>query len=270
MEKNVNTEAITGKQHAFSRTELILGPDAMSKLYKSKVAVFGMGGVGSYASEALARSGIGSLVLIDDDNVCLTNINRQVIALKKTVGMPKVKVMEERIKEINPKAKVDVYQDFYLPQNSDTMIHSDYDYVIDAIDTITGKLDLIVKCKEKGIPIISAMGAGNKVDPTMLKVSDIYKTKICPLAKVMRYELKRRNVKSLKVVYSEEIPIKPDIYNVATCKTNCICTDKSKGRCALKRQIPGSVSFVPPVMGFIIAGEVIKDIIGYNKKEPKK
>jgi len=253
------------RQHAFSRTELLLGPEAMEKLYKSTVAVFGIGGVGSYVVEALARSGVGKLVLIDDDDVCLTNINRQIHATRKTVGQPKVEVMAQRVMDINPNAQVVTFKEFYLPDNADKMISVDYDYVVDAVDTVTAKVDLVVRCKQLNIPIISAMGAGNKLDPTKLKVADIFETKICPLAKVMRYELRKRGVKSLKVVYSEEEPIKPDIYNIATCKNHCICPDKSKGRCALRRQIPGSVSFVPPVMGFIIAGEVIKDIIGYNK-----
>ncbi|SHE49772.1 tRNA A37 threonylcarbamoyladenosine dehydratase [Caldanaerobius fijiensis DSM 17918] len=254
------------KQHAFSRTELLLGSEAMEKLYRSTVAVFGIGGVGSYVVEALARSGVGKLVLIDDDDVCITNINRQIHATTKTIGQPKVQVMAQRVMDINPRAEVVTFKEFYLPDNAERMISTDYDYVVDAIDTVTAKIDLVVRCKNLGIPIISAMGAGNKLDPTKLKVADIYETKICPLAKIMRYELRKRNIKSLKVVYSEETPIKPRLSEVATCKNNCVCPDKSKGRCALRRQIPGSVSFVPPVMGFIIAGEVIKDLIDYKKR----
>jgi tRNA A37 threonylcarbamoyladenosine dehydratase len=248
--------------HAFSRTELLIGKDNLDKLKRSTVAVFGMGGVGSYTAEALVRSGIGKLVIVDDDTVCLTNINRQIHATRKTVGKPKVEVMKERLLEINPKLEVISHQTFYSSENSSTLLSRDYDYVVDAIDTVSSKIDLVVKCNEMGIPIISCMGAANKLDPTKFEVADIYDTSICPLAKVMRYELRKRGIRSLKVVYSKEKPIKP-LLNVETCKEQCICTNKER-TCVKKRQIPGSVSFVPPVAGFILAGEVIKDILGYK------
>ncbi len=246
--------------HAFSRTELLLGSEAMSKLYNSKVTIFGIGGVGSYTAEGLARSGIGRFVLVDDDAVCLTNINRQLIATRKTVGKPKVEVMRDRILEINPKAEVVTYQKFFLPETSDELIHEDGDYIIDAIDTVTGKIELILRAQAKNIPIISCLGAGNKLDPTAFEVDDIYNTSVCPLAKVMRKELRKREVSQLKVVYSKEIPIKPREEEVNTCKGNCICTKKDR-TCLEKRQIPGSIAFVPSVAGLIIAGEVIKDLV---------
>jgi tRNA A37 threonylcarbamoyladenosine dehydratase len=248
--------------HAFSRTELIIGKENLEKLKTSTVAVFGMGGVGSYTAEALARSGVGKLIIVDDDTVCLTNINRQIHATRKTVGKPKVEVMKERLLEINPNLKVTAYQTFYSSENSNMLLSPDYDYVVDAIDTVSSKIDLVVKCNEMGIPIISCMGAANKLDPTKFEVADLYETSICPLAKVMRYELRKRGIKSLKVVYSKEKPIKP-LLDVVTCKQQCICKNKER-TCVKRRQIPGSVSFVPPVAGFILAGEVIKDLIGYK------
>ncbi|WP_096233655.1 tRNA threonylcarbamoyladenosine dehydratase [Thermoanaerobacterium sp. RBIITD] len=250
--------------HAFSRTELIIGKENLDKLKESTVAVFGMGGVGSYTAEALIRCGIGKLIIVDDDTVCLTNINRQLHATRKTVGRPKVDVMKERLNEINPKAEVIAYQTFYNSEKSNELLSPDYDYVVDAVDTVSAKIDLVVKCNAMGIPIISCMGAANKLDPTKFEVADIYETSICPLAKVMRYELRRRGIKSLKVVYSKEKPIMP-LIDVETCKQHCICTNKVR-TCAKRRQIPGSISFVPPVAGFILAGEVIKDLIGYNNK----
>lgn len=249
--------------HAFSRTELLIGTEGLEKLKNSKVAVFGIGGVGSFTVEALARAGLGKLVLVDDDSVCLTNINRQLHATRKTVGKPKVEIMKQRILEINPKAEVTAYKEFYSPDTSDKLLSKDYDYVVDAVDTVSAKIDLVVKCKLMRIPIISCMGAGNKLDPTKFEVADIYETSICPLAKVMRYELRKRGIKSLKVVYSKEKPIKP-LIGVDTCKENCICTNKDR-TCAKRRQIPGSISFVPSVAGLILAGEVIKDLLGYNK-----
>lgn len=251
--------------HQFSRTELLIGEAALNKLKQSKVAVFGIGGVGSYTVEGLARSGVGKLVLIDDDCVCLTNINRQLLATRKTVGKAKVEVMKERILEINPEVEVTIFQKFYMPDTADELIFDDYDYIVDAIDTVTGKIDLIQKAKAKNIPIISCMGAGNKLDPTKFEVADIYKTSVCPLAKVMRKELKKRGINALKVVYSKELPIIPKETEGSSCATGCICPSGTTRKCTIRRQIPGSISFVPSVAGLIIAGEVIKDI-AFNAK----
>ncbi len=251
--------------HQFSRTELLIGEAALNKLKQSKVAVFGIGGVGSYTVEGLVRSGVGKLVLIDDDCVCLTNINRQLLATRKTVGKAKVEVMKERILEINPEVEVTIFQKFYMPDTADELIFDDYDYIVDAIDTVTGKIDLIQKAKAKNIPIISCMGAGNKLDPTKFEVADIYKTSVCPLAKVMRKELKKRGINSLKVVYSKELPIIPKETEGSSCATGCICPSGTTRKCTIRRQIPGSISFVPSVAGLIIAGEVIKDI-AFNAK----
>lgn len=250
-------------QHSLSRTELLIGKEALDKLSKSKVVVFGIGGVGTYTVEALARSGVGSLVLVDDDAVCLTNINRQVIATYKTIGKDKVEVMKERVLDINKKCDVITHKTFVTEENIHEIITEDVDYVVDAIDTVTSKISLAVWCKEHNVRIISCMGTGNKLDPTQFKIADLYDTKVCPLAKVMRYELKRRGVDSLKVLYSEEKPLKPKADEVVTCKNGCVCTGGSSKRCAIKRQIPGSVSFVPSVAGLIIGGEIIKDIIGF-------
>lgn len=247
--------------NAFSRTELLLGKEAMNKLGTSTVAVFGIGGVGSYTVEALARCGVGKIVLVDDDRICLTNINRQVHATIKTVGKPKVDVMKERVLDINPKAIVEVHKEFYGADSADRLLSSEYDYVVDAIDTVSSKIDMAVRCKTMGIPIISSMGAGNKLDPTRFKVADIYETTIDPLAKVMRKELRKRNIDSLKVVYSTEEPMKPEQECSASCKVNCICPPGSARKCSERRQIPGSISFIPSVVGLIIAGEVIKDLI---------
>ncbi|TCT16166.1 tRNA A37 threonylcarbamoyladenosine dehydratase [Natranaerovirga pectinivora] len=248
--------------HAFSRTEMLIGKEGLEKLKNSTVAVFGIGGVGTYAVEGLVRSGVGKLILVDDDDVCLTNINRQLHATRKTIGKPKVEVMKERILTINPKVEVVAYQELYTAETAEKLLSDDYDYVIDAIDMVTSKLDLIERCNNKKIPIISAMGAGNKMNPAMLEVSDIYKTSICPLAKVMRKELKKRAIKKLKVVYSKEAPLTP-IALEGDCKTNCICPNKDR-TCVTRRQIPGSMSFVPSVSGLIIASEVVKDLIGYK------
>lgn len=245
----------------FSRTELIFGSDGMEKLKKARVAVFGVGGVGGYAVEALARSGIGALDIIDDDKVCITNINRQIIATRSTVGKYKVDVASDRIKDINPNCTVTAYKTFYMPDTRNQFDFSAYDYVIDAIDTVTAKLDLVVTAKASGTPIISSMGAGNKTDPTVFEVADIYETSVCPLAKVMRYELRRRGVKSLKVVYSKEPPKTPIHDPAVGCKEHCVCPPGTERKCTARRNIPGSVSFVPSVVGLIIAGEVIKDII---------
>jgi tRNA A37 threonylcarbamoyladenosine dehydratase len=245
----------------FSRTELLIGKEGLAKLASSKVAIFGIGGVGSYVAEGLARCGVGKFVLIDDDKICLTNINRQLHATRKTVGQLKVDAMKNRILEINPHAEVETHQAFYLPGSAEALLNTSYDYIVDAIDTVTAKLDLIVNAKALNIPIISCMGAGNKLDPTRFEVVDIYKTSVCPLAKVMRKELKVRGVKSLKVVYSQEQPIKPLESDEANCKNNCICPKGTERTCTARRSIPGSISFVPSVAGLIIAGEIVKDII---------
>ena len=235
----------------YVRTELIFGADGMSKLFNSKVAVFGVGGVGGYAVEAFARSGIGRIDLFDDDKVCLTNLNRQIIATRKTIGLYKVDAFKERILEINPDAEVFAHRMFYIPETSDQVDLSQYDYVIDAIDTVSGKIELVVKANEAGVPIISSMGAGNKVDASGFQVADIYETSVCPLAKVMRHELKKRNIPNLKVVFSKEQALTPRDDVMAE-------SDSSK------RQIPGSNAFVPAAVGLIIAGEVIKDLTGFN------
>lgn len=245
----------------FSRTELLFGKEAMDKLAGSKVAVFGIGGVGGYVCEALVRSGVGAFDLIDDDKVCLTNLNRQIIATRSTVGKYKTDVMRDRMLDINPKVDVEVHKCFFLPENADDFPWDSYDYVVDAVDTVTAKIALVMKCKEKDIPIISSMGAGNKLDGSQFKVADIYKTKVCPLAKVMRRELKKRGVKKLKVVYSEEIPTRPIEDMAISCRNNCICPPGAEHKCTERRDIPGSVAFVPSVAGLIIAGEVAKDLI---------
>lgn len=246
--------------HAFSRTELLIGAEALQKLAQAKVAVFGIGGVGTFAVEALARAGVGKFVLVDDDCICLTNINRQLHATRKTIGRPKVEVMKERILEINPQAEVTAIQKFYLPDNAVEMISDDYDYILDAIDTVTAKIDLVVRANEQHIPIISCMGAGNKLDPTRLEVADIYKTSVCPLAKVMRQTLRKRNIAALKVVYSKEEPRKPIETEDSSCSVGCICPQGTTRKCTTRNQIPGSVSFVPSAAGLIMAGEIIKDI----------
>lgn len=244
----------------FSRTELLLGNEAMKKLENSRVAVFGIGGVGGYTVEALARSGVGTIDIIDDDKVCLTNINRQIIALTSTIGKYKVDVAEERIKDINPKITVNKYKMFFTPETSGEFDFSQYDYVVDAIDTVTGKIELVMKANETKTPIICSMGAGNKLDPTAFEVADIYKTSVCPLARVMRTELRKRGVKKLKVVYSKEKPITPIEDMSISCRAHCVCPPGAARKCTERRQIPGSTAFVPSVVGLIIAGEVIKDL----------
>lgn len=241
---------------------MLYGEQAIEKLKKSRVAVFGIGGVGGHVVEALVRSGVGAFDLIDDDKVCLTNLNRQIIATRKTIGSYKAEVMKERILEINPNAEVEVHKCFYLPENADKFDFSRYSYVVDAVDTVTAKLDIIMRAQDSNVPVISCMGAGNKLDPTQFEVTDIYKTSMCPLAKVMRRELKRRGVKKLKVVYSKEKPIRPieDMSN--SCRTNCICPPGAKHKCTERRDIPGSVAFVPAVAGLVAASEVIKDLTG--------
>lgn len=231
--------------HAFSRTEMLIGNDGLNELKNKKVAIFGIGGVGTFVAEGLARSGVGNFVLIDDDDICVTNINRQIHATISTVGKSKVDVMKDRILDINPGAEIKIYQKLYNSESADELLCSSYDYVIDAIDMVSSKLHLIEICNEMNIPIISAMGAGNKINPTKFEVSDIYKTSICPLARVMRKELKKRGIEKLKVVYSKELPLTPE-------------GDTSSG---VRRSTPGSISFVPSVAGLIIAAEVVKDFL---------
>ena len=249
----------------FSRTELIFGKEAMEKLSSSRVAVFGIGGVGGYAVEALIRSGVGAVDLIDDDKVCLTNINRQIYATRKTVGEYKVDVAAKRIAEINPEAVVRTYKTFYTPETAEQFDFCQYDYIVDAIDTVTGKIALVMNAKTAETPIISSMGAGNKVDAAAFEVADIYETSVCPLAKVMRRELKRRGITSLKVVYSKEKPIPPIDDMAISCRTHCICPPGTARKCTERRQVPGSNAFVPSVAGLIIAGEVIKDLVQYTR-----
>ncbi|MGN0704666.1 MAG: ThiF family adenylyltransferase [Lentihominibacter sp.] len=245
----------------FSRSQLLLGEDSLKKLSESKVAVFGIGGVGGYTVEALARTGVGSFVLIDDDKVCLTNINRQIIATHRTLGMYKVEVMRDRILDINPDAQVEVRKCFYLPENAHEFDFSEYSYVVDAVDTVTAKLEIITQAKKSNVPVISCMGAGNKLDPTKFQVADIYKTSMCPLAKVIRHECRKRGIKKLKVVYSTEQPARPAEDMSISCRKNCICPPGAEHKCTERRDIPGSVAFVPSVAGLIAAGEVIRDLL---------
>ncbi len=246
----------------FSRTELLLGKEAMEKLASARVAIFGIGGVGGYAAEGLVRSGIGALDLIDDDKVCLTNLNRQIIATRKTIGKYKVDVMQERIFEINPNAAVTTYKTFYTPETSGEFDFTRYDYIVDAIDTVTGKIEMIVRADQANTPIISSMGAGNKLNPTAFEVTDIYKTSVCPLARVMRRELKARGIRKLKVVYSKEPAMTPIESGENTCSGHCVCPPGTARTCTRRRQIPGSMAFVPSVAGLIIAGEIVKDLTG--------
>ena len=246
----------------FSRTQLLLGKDGMNRLANARVAVFGVGGVGGFTVEALARSGVGAIDLIDDDKVCLTNINRQIIALRSTVGKYKVDVAAERLRDINQNIQVNTYKTFYMLDTAHQFDFSQYDYVVDAIDTITGKLELVMQAHKAGTPIICSMGAGNKLDPTAFRVADIYKTSVDPLARVMRHELRKRGIKKLKVVYSEEPPMRPVDDMASSCRTNCICPPGAARKCTERRDIPGSNAFVPSVVGLIIAGEVIKDLSG--------
>lgn len=248
----------------FSRTQLLIGKDGIDKLKNSRVAVFGIGGVGSYTVEALVRSGIGAIDLIDDDKVCLTNINRQIYATHKTLGKYKVDVAEERIYEINPDVKVVKHKTFYMPETSHNFNFSEYNYIVDAIDTVKGKIELVMNAKAADTPIICSMGAGNKMNPAAFEVADIYKTSVCPLARVMRYELKKRGVRSLKVVYSKEKPLTPIDDTEISGHTNSISPTDTARKCIQRRQVPGSNAFVPSVAGLIIAGEVIKDLI-YTK-----
>ncbi len=244
----------------YSRTQLLFGKEGMEKLWNSRVAVFGVGGVGGYVVEALARSGVGKIDIVDNDKVSLTNINRQIIATLKTIDRYKVDVAKERIADINPEIEVKGYKVFFTPETAAEFDFSQYDYVVDAIDTVTGKIELVVQANKVGTPIISSMGAGNKTDPTAFEVADIYKTSVCPLAKVMRRELRKRDIKALKVVYSKEEPISPEKSEELSCVSDGISHNETNVR-IIKRQIPGSVAFVPSVVGLIIAGEVIKDLL---------
>ena len=244
----------------FSRTQLLLGKAAMDRLSGCRVAVFGVGGVGGFVCEALARSGVGGIDIIDDDKVCLTNINRQIIATRSTIGKYKVDVMRDRMLDINPDIEVRIYKTFFLPENAEDFPFDEYDYVVDAVDTVTAKVELVMKAREHNVPIICSMGAGNKLDASQFKVADIYKTKYCPLAKVMRHEMKKRGVKKLKVVYSEEKSIRPIEDMAISCRNHCVCPPGTAHKCTERRDIPGSIAFVPSVAGLIIAGEVIKDL----------
>ncbi|MBQ9395295.1 MAG: tRNA threonylcarbamoyladenosine dehydratase [Proteobacteria bacterium] len=259
-------------QNQFSRTQLLLGKPAIDTLMGSRVAVFGIGGVGGYVVEVLARSGIGALDIIDDDKVCMTNINRQIYALISTVGQYKVDVAEKRILDINPRCIVRKYQMFYLPENADQFDFTQYDYVVDCIDTVTAKIDIIKRCYELNIPIMSSMGAANKLDPTAFKVADIYKTSMDPLARVMRRELKKLGIPKLKCVYSEEQALRPIDDDTISCRFHCICPDKNMRKCTERRDIPASNAFVPSAAGLIIGGEVVKDLIHKHQTmriEPK-
>ena len=244
----------------FSRTQLLFGKEGMEKLYQARVAVFGIGGVGGYTVEALARSGIGTLDLIDDDRVCLTNLNRQIFATRDTVGQFKVDVAEQRVRSINPDAVVHTYKTFYAPQTAEQFDFTQYDYIVDAIDTVTGKLELVEQAEKAGVPIISCMGSGNKLDATAFEVADIYETSVCPLARVMRHELKKRGIRKLKVVYSKEPAMTPIDDMTISCRNHCICPPGTARKCTQRRQVPGSNAFVPAAAGLILAGEVVKDL----------
>ena len=245
----------------FSRTELLLGREGMERLARARVAVCGSGGVGGHVCEALARSGVGAFDLIDDDRVCITNLNRQIIATHRTIGRYKTEVMRERILEINPEADVRVHQCFFLPENAGQFPFAEYDYVVDAVDTVTAKIELILRARENHVPVISSMGAGNKLDASAFRVADIYETKVCPLARVLRRELKKRNVEHLKVVYSEEEPLVPQEAKEAGLQTDAGQGTTQEKRSGRRRAVPGSVAFVPSVAGLILAGEVVKDLI---------
>ncbi len=246
----------------FSRTQLLLGKEGMDRLANARVAVFGVGGVGGFTVEALARSGVGTIDLIDDDKVCLTNINRQIFALRSTIGKYKVDVAAERLRDINQNIQVNTYKTFYMPDTADQFDFTQYDYIVDAIDTITGKLEMVMQAHKAGTPIICSMGAGNKLDPTAFRVADIYQTSVDPLARVMRHELRKRGIKKLKVVYSEEPPMRPIEDMAISCRNHCVCPPGTARKCTERRDIPGSNAFVPSVVGLIVAGEVIKDLSG--------
>ena len=249
-------------QNQFSRSQMIIGKDGMKNLKNAHIAVFGIGGVGGFAAEGLARSGVGTLSLFDDDNVCITNVNRQVIATTSTVGRDKVELMRDRILDINPNCEINAKRMFYGKDTKDTLDMTKFDYVIDAVDTVSAKLLLVEEANKAGVPIISCMGTGNKLDPTQLYVTDIYKTTMCPLAKVMRKELKKRRIKKLKVVFSTEKPIKPDDFGgELNCNNNCVCPQGAARHCVIRNETPGSVAFVPSVAGMYLCAEVVREII---------
>lgn len=245
----------------FQRTTMLFGPENMIKLFGSRVAIFGIGGVGGYTAEALARSGVGALDLFDDDKICLTNINRQITALHSTIGRYKVDVMRDRVLDINPRAEVGAFHLFYGPETADEIDLSRYDYIVDAVDTVTAKLELACRAKAAKVQIISSMGAANKIDPAAFEVSDIYSTAICPLARVMRRELRKRGIDALKVVYSREKAMSPIEDTESGCRKQCVCPPDTARKCVERRQIPASNAFVPSVAGLILAGEVVKDLM---------
>ncbi len=246
----------------FARTELLIGKRSLEKLYRATVAVFGIGGVGSYTAEAFARCGIGRIILVDDDLICVTNINRQLHATRATIGRPKVEAMRERILDINPDIVVEIHQKFYLPANGAELIRKDYDYIVDALDTVTAKIDIVIRAKALGIPVISCMGSGKKLDPTRFEVADLFDTSVCPLCRVMRIELRKRGIDRLKVVYSKEPLMEPFETEDASCKRSCVCPKGSSVRnCSTRRDIPGTISFIPAVAGLVAASAVVRDLI---------
>lgn len=251
-------------QHGLSRTELIIGTEALNDLRNKKVMVLGLGGVGSYTVEALARAGIGNIILVDDDTICLTNLNRQIHALYNSLGKFKTTIMKERVELISRKVKVTEIIKTVTKDNIEEFITDDIDYIVDALDTVSAKIAIAEYCYKNKIKLISCMGTGNKLDPTLFRIEDIYKTKNCPLCKVMRYELRKRGVKKLDVVFSTELPKKPKLEEVVNCKNGCVCNYDNGRSCKNKRQIPGSISFVPPVAGFILAGKVINTFLDKN------
>lgn len=251
-------------QDQFSRTRMFFGTTGMERLFQSRVAVFGIGGVGGYTAEALVRSGVGHIALIDDDKICLTNLNRQIIATHDTVGQYKVDVMAQRIAAINPHTAVETHRLFYTPDTADSINLADFDYIVDAVDTVTAKLELVTRAGAANVPIISAMGAGGKLDPTAFIVADIFSTEYDPLARAMRRELRTRGITALKVVYSKEPTLKPAAEFEEECRRNCVCPPGTVRKCTARHQIPASNAFVPPAVGLILAGEVIKDLIGGN------
>ena len=253
-------------QNEFSRTELLIGKKALDKLRHSTVAVFGVGGVGSYTVEALARCGVGHIVMVDDDLICMTNINRQLHATRKTIGKAKVEVMKERLLDINPKIKVETHQVFYLPDIGAELIKKSYDYIVDALDTVTAKIDIVIRAIELGIPVISCMGSGKKMDPTRFEIADLFDTTICPLCRVMRVELRKRGIEKLKVVYSKEPVMEAFEVEDANCSQSCICPKGSSIRkCSTRNDIPGTISFVPSVAGLIAASAVVRDLLAGEK-----
>ncbi|MDD5859346.1 MAG: tRNA threonylcarbamoyladenosine dehydratase [Eubacteriales bacterium] len=246
----------------YSRTTLLIGPKAIETLHNARVLIFGVGGVGGYAIEALARSGVGHMDLVDDDMVCLTNLNRQLLALRSTIGHKKADLAKERVHDIDPKIEVNVFHTFLLPDNADEFDFSKYDYVVDAVDTVTAKIEIIMRAKAAGVPVISCMGCGNRLDPTQIHVSDIYKTTMDPLAKVMRHEMRKRRVRHLLCVWSSEKPIRPDAENDDdNCRTHCVCPPGQTRSCSVRRDIPGSSAFVPPAAGLAIASTVVRELI---------